>query len=177
MNTPVENETIFTTKLSVLVLTRPQGVTAGDWQELDLGEGMHRLPPGQDVYVRVHNYDDRDLKTLVDELAGVSALTHLNLSENRNITDKGMEFLGKLPRLRGLNLSSCSISNQGLDALRALNRLETLDISYCNRITDLGLKALKSLSRLTFLDVQGCVKLTTGGLSKLRRSTLTIHVH
>ena len=174
---PVENVNKFTTTLPVFVLTRPRGNSKVDWQEFDRGEGVYHLPPNHDVSVRVHNFDDSELETLVKELSGLSALTYLNLSENRNITDEGLETLKKLPKLKILNLSSCSITSTGLDSLRILTRLESLDISYCNRLTDPGLKALKSLTRLTFLDVKGCVKLTNGGLSKLRRPGLAIRIH
>lgn len=168
-----ENE--FSTTLPVMIFTRPKGESGADWQEFDHGEGTHRLPEGQEVSVRIHNIDDNDLARLVKDLAELDSLVYLNLSENRKITNEGLERLKGLPRLTALNLSSCSITNEGLLFLKALGKLETLDLSYCNRITDTGLKALKGLPRLAYLDVRGCVKVTTAGLARLRHTGLTIH--
>lgn len=164
----------FSTTFPLQVLIRPTGQPGAEWQEYDRGEGLYRIPAGNDVSVRVHNIDDQDLGRLVRDIAGIPTLTFLNLSENRKITDDGLRALKALPNLTGLNLSSCSITNVGLGYLAPLTRLETLDLSFCNRITDAGLKALRSLNRLTYLNLQGCVKMTNAGLVRFGRKGLTI---
>jgi Leucine-rich repeat (LRR) protein len=170
-----QNESSFTTTLPVLVYAKPTGDKTADWQEIDHGPGLIHLPVGSDISIRVHNIDDRDLAGLLKEISHLAALTYLNLSENRKVTDEGIKALKILPQITRLNLSSCGITNIALDYLRPLSRLESLDLSYCNRITDPALKAIKNLPRLTFLDLQGCVKITNGGLSRMRRPNLTIH--
>lgn len=164
----------FSTTFSLQVLIRPTGDPAAEWQEFDYGEGLYRIPPGNDVSVRVHNIGDQELARLIREIAGIPTLTSLNLSENRKITDDGLRLLRALPGLTALNLSSCGITNVGLAYLAVLTRLEALDLSFCNRITDTGLKALRPLTRLAYLNVQGCVKMTNAGLVRFARKGLTI---
>jgi len=165
----------FETDLPVTVYIRPLSAPAGEWTEFDTGPGRIEIPAANEVYLRVRNIDDDDLYTLVKAVNGLAALTTLNLSENRKITDLGLERLAALPGLTHLNLSSCGISNQGLAHLTALKNLEYLDISYCNRITDEGLRSLKSLNRLAFLDIQRCVKTSHAGVKKIERRGLVVH--
>ncbi len=164
----------FSTTFPLQVLIRPAGSVTAEWQEFDRGEGLYHLPPGHEVYIRVHNIGDQELARLIREIAGIPTLTYLNLSENRKITDDGLRQLKALPGLTGLNLSSCGITNVGLGYLAVLTRLETLDLSFCNRITDAGLKSLRPLTRLAYLNVQGCVKMTNAGLVRFGRKGLTI---
>jgi Leucine-rich repeat (LRR) protein len=165
----------FTTTLPVTVLCRPQGMPGADWQEFDRGPGVIQLPPGMEGSLRTRNIDDEQLACLVSEIAGCEAVTELNLSENRSVSNDGLAYLKKLPQLTSLNLSSCGLSNEGLSFLAGLTLLERLDLSYCNRITDVGLKFLWVLRNLVYLNLQGCVKASNGGISKLRRGGLTIH--
>lgn len=165
----------FSSQLPLIVLTRLPGERGADWQMHDQGVGLIRVPAALEVSVRVHNIDDRQLLVLVGELSGLKNLTHLDLSENRNITDDGLKALKGLPGLSSLNLSSCSITASGLGHLSPLSKLESLNLSFCNRLTDPGLKALRSLPRLSYLDVQGCVKLTHAGLARIGRKGLTVH--
>jgi hypothetical protein len=163
------------TIFEITVFARPAGEAAIDWRELDHGPGLIHLPPGEEIGVRTRGFNDEDLQKLVEELSGLPQLVMLNLSENRNITDAGVRFLPALHNLRTLNVSSVGMTNAGLATLPTLERLSSLDLSFCNRITDLGLKALRSMNRLTALNLQGCVKVTTAGIARLRRSGLTIH--
>lgn len=165
----------FSSTLPILVLYRPQGDPAAQWQELDRGPGYFHIPAGDEVSIRIQNINDAILATLMKELQECPVIAELNLSENRNITDSGLDALKALPWLTSINLSSCSLTNTGLAKLAALPRLTRLNLSYCNRITDLGLKSLTHLNRLTYLDLQGCVKITNGGLSRLHLKGLTIH--
>jgi hypothetical protein len=165
----------FTTSLPVWVLCRPRQTVGADWREVDQGPGVIRLPEGEEASLRIKNIDDDMLAQLVSEIEGCTAITGLNLSENRNITAEGLAHLVLLPQLTYLNLSSCSLSNHGFIHLLALPLLEYLDLSYCNRITDTGVKQLKALRKLAYLGLQGCVKVSNGSISKLRRKGLTIH--
>ena len=165
----------FTTTLPVWVLCRPRQPAGVDWREFDQGPGIIRLPAGEEVSLRIKNLDDDLLRQLISEIQGCAAITGLNLSENRGVTNAGLAYLIHLPQLTYLNLSSCSLTSQGVTHLLALSALQYLNLSYCNRITDDGVKKLKALSNLTYLDLQGCVKVNNSSLSKLRRSGLTIH--
>ena len=165
----------YSSSLPILIYDRPIG-SADMWQEFDQGPGYFEPRPGYEIQVRIQYTDDRTLAVLVDELVSVPELVYLNLAENRKITDKGLPVLTRLIQLKGLNLSSCDITGEGLVCISALSNLENLNLSYCNRIADPGLKVIKSLRQLSFLDLQGCVKITRGGMSKIDRRGLVIHV-
>lgn len=166
-------ETNFSSTLPVQVLIRPAGEP--DWRVLDEGPGYFTIPAGHEVAVRLRLGNDALLRTLLFEIAGNPALTYLNLSENRGITDRGLEYLATAPQITMLNLSSCDITNGGLRALKALPRLEHLDLSYCNRLTDAALNALRELPALRFLDLLGCLKMTHAALKRFSRRDLVIH--
>ncbi len=166
----------FETELAVQVFQRPAGSAPGsDWQELDFGPGLIRLPAEREFSIRARNLDDETLKQLIAEIEGLSEIVSLNLSECRNVTNEGIRFLKSLPHLIELNLSSCSLTDSGLAELKPLNHLLHLNLSFCNRITNLGLQKLRDLRRLEYLDLQGCVKINHGGLVKVQRRGLVIH--
>jgi hypothetical protein len=164
----------FSTKLEVLIFTRPVSNPPADWQEFDRGPGIFHLPDGQQTGVRLRNVGDVELEEFVEEAGDLQSLVMLNLSENRAITDESLPLLKKLPHLAILNLSSCGITSTGLDNLAGLTHLTDLDLSYCNRINDLGLKKLKVLVNLKSLNLQGCVKVSNAGSAHLRRPGLVI---
>jgi hypothetical protein len=164
----------FYTSFSVTLFSRPLTSPPPDWTELETGPGYITLPEGHEYGFRIHNIDDRELKTLVGELAGVEPLTYANLSENRKITEKGVETLKGLPRLTYLNLSSCDLTNESMVGLLPLVHLHTLDLSFCNRITGPALKHLKGLPNLKVVNLQGCVKVKHGDISRFQKRGMTI---
>lgn len=167
-------ETRFSSTLPIIVLTRPEG-SSQDWQELDRGPGYFTVPEAHEVRVRLKSINDEELLALVRELEDVQPLRFLDLSENRNITNAGMARLRSLTQLTGLNLSSCTISNTGLENLRDLRNLAFLDISYCNRMEDNALKTMESMRSLTYVNMIGCLSISNGGLARVRRKTLELH--
>ena len=174
-NLPTETKT-FSTQLPVQVYQRPAGSAPGsDWQELEAGPGLMRLPVGGEFSVRGRNLNDETLQQLIADITGFREIVSLNLAECRNVTNEGIQYLKAIPHLTELNLSSCSLTDSGLNELKPLSRLQRLNLSYCNRITNLGLRNLRNLRRLEFLDLQGCVKINMGGLTKLERRDLVIH--
>ena len=170
-----EAPTRFSSALPVIIYSRPAGQDNLDWQEIDRGPGYFSVPAGHEIRVRIKSIDDQTLLELVRELEEVAPLRYLDLSENRNVTNEGMQRLKALPQLTGLNLSSCGISNNGLIPLAELPRLSHLNLSYCNRLSDHALKTLESMRHLTYVDLQGCLGFTKGGLSRVRRRSLTIY--
>ena len=161
--------------MPVVVFRYEPGQHPAEWREIDHGPGVIHLTPGEQVVVRARNIDDVELKTLVREISHCKAVTFMNLSENRKITDEGMRALAEMTHLTGVNLSSCSLNDVGIGRLTALTRLETLNISFCNKLTDTSLRHLRKLTRLTYLDLQGCVKISQKTVAMLERKTLTIH--
>jgi len=166
--------TKFSSVLPITLYDRPIG-SSELWQDFDRGPGIFQPRPGYELNLRIQNIDNLTLKSLVAEIVDVPELAFLNLSENRKITDPGLEALARLTQLKGLNLSSCDITGPGLTFLAGLSHLEHLNLSYCNRIHDPGIRMIKSLRSLVYLDLQGCVKVTRGGISKIDRRGLVIH--
>jgi hypothetical protein len=168
----VQTKTL-STSLEVVIYGRK--VASGmDWREVGMGPGIFHLDEWDEIGVRLHNIGDAELEQFIEEVMTLDGLLMLNLSENRSITDEGLETLTQLNRLKILNLSSCSITSTGMQVFKEFTHLTALDLSYCNRINDTGLKELKSLINLETLNLQGCSKVTTAGVSRLRRRGLTI---
>jgi hypothetical protein len=172
---PIE-EACFETILDVWVLIRQENSETGDWSDFDQGPGKFVIPQGYEVCIRIKNIDDAILQQLVEEISGCPAVTCLNLSENRKVTDNGLKRIASLINLRMLNLSSCDITDRGLVWLKDLQRLKVLNLSYCNRISDAGLKHLRELRGLTYLDLQGCPRIKHAAIIKaVTRRGLTVH--
>jgi hypothetical protein len=164
----------FSTSLPIIVFSRPANLKSDEWVELDRGPGFFNFPPDHVAMIRIKKFDDSDLRLLIKDMEGCSAVIDLDLSENRKITDEGLEYLKAMPQLISLNLSSCDITNKGLVFLLALNHLTKLNLSYCNRLTDSGLKTLQNMNHLTELDLLGVLKVTRGGLVRITRPGLKV---
>ncbi len=166
--------TSLATTLPVLIYSRSSGNPPGEWRALDQGPGIIHLPDGEETGARLRNIGDGELEIFAGEAGGLASLVMLNLSENRAISDDGLQALRAFPRLKILNLSSCGITSRGLETLKGMDRLEQLDLSYCNRLNDTGLKALSGLQALNELNLRGCVKVTHAGIARLRKPGLEI---
>ncbi|XP_011474774.1 F-box/LRR-repeat protein 20 [Oryzias latipes] len=99
---------------------------------------------------------------------GLKSLTHLSLSHDWRITEKGLRDLLALPGLKGLDLSQC-LNISGAEMVSSLKRpgatraqLETLNFRGCTYIKDLAVFSLAQLlgSRLRELDLTSCVNVT-----------------
>lgn len=173
MDTPAGST--FSTTLPVVVYRYQPGQHPAEWREIDRGPGVIGLAAGEQVALRARNIGDAELRTLVREIVHCKAVTFMNLSENRKITDEGMRSLAEMSHLTGVNLSSCSLNDVGIGRLNALTHLEHLNLSFCNRLTDTSLRHLRKLTQLVYLDLQGCVKVSQKGVAMLQRKNLTIH--
>jgi F-box/leucine-rich repeat protein 14 len=49
-------------------------------------------------------------------------------------------------------------------SIAKLSQLESLDISHCDKITDVGIRAIASLSQLEILNISHCDKITDVGM-------------
>jgi beta-lactamase regulating signal transducer with metallopeptidase domain/Leucine-rich repeat (LRR) protein len=93
----------------------------------------------------------------------LKSLEYLTLP--KNITDKGLPVVGKLPRLKGLYFKANRITNDGLKALSKLDTLEELELGG-KSINDDGLQHLAGLPRLNYLLLWG--DFTGSGFMHLR---------
>jgi len=178
MSDMVDGEVLsFSSAFPIQVLVRPAGGDPQSWKELDLGPGYFRIEPEIEVGVRIHSSNNATLREIVQEFLACPNLTHLDLSENRRISDMGIEYLHPLNSLKELNLSSCDITNDVFSTLKMFSGLEILNLSFCPRISDIGLKSIRDLRNLVYLDLQGCPRITRAGLAWIERAGLTIHKH
>ena len=168
-------ENRFSTNLPIIIYLYQPGQHPAEWREFERGPGNFRLPAGAQAAVRIRTVGDGELTQLAQDIADCPAVTYLNLSENRKITDAGLEAFSFLAQLSGLNLSSCGITDIGLARLKALLHLVDLNLSFCNRITDVGLRHIEKLSHLKTLDLQGCVKISQSGVARLENKGVEIH--
>ena len=169
----IENR--FSSSLPIVIYLYLHGQQPVEWREFDQGPGSFHIPDGLEAAVRIKTVGNGELAQLAKEIAACPAVTFLNLSENRKISDEGMQAFAGLSQLTGLNLSSCSITDLGLAQLKPLMHLEHLNLAFCNRITDIGLRHLEKLPKLTYIDFQGCVKITQSGVARLEHKKITIH--
>ncbi len=136
---------------------------------------------------------DRDLDTLallteLEELnlgAGLGlgvqapgagrAETNCRLTGGIRITDVGVRKLGKMRRLRALELSGAAITAEGVAALRALPQLERLSLWHCRGLDDGAWAQVAGMARLRVLDASdtGIGDEALGKLGGLERVYLT----
>jgi hypothetical protein len=139
-------------------------------------------------------------------LAGCSSLTSLNLRPLSRLTFIGKDWLTRCsqfrhldlsvlrlspecfdlgflgdngPCLTTLNLTKCSISDQGLDLITAGSPLlVTLILNGCIFISNAGLKLLKgNCSNLAELDLQNLTRITDEGIKLLSASRFSRKLH
>ncbi|MHC1682712.1 MAG: hypothetical protein AB6733_07160 [Clostridiaceae bacterium] len=165
----------FSTSIEIKLYTRPVNNPSEDWREFDQGPGFFTIPDDQVGMIRARQINDEDLRHLALDLQGCTSVIMLDLAENRSVTDDGMAYLGTLPQITHLNLSSCDISNKGLIHLTEMPHLTWLNLSYCNRLNDNGVKTLRQLTHLTYMDIQGVLKISTAGYVQMQRKNFIIH--
>ncbi|KAK3875943.1 hypothetical protein Pcinc_019219 [Petrolisthes cinctipes] len=128
------------------------------------------------------------------KIAGLTHLTHLNLSHCHCLDDPGLLAIATrcchlqyldidgitgihdssvvgLVQLRASNLHSLlldgdNLSDKSFQALGVCKQLECLGISFCENMTDMGLKGLHSLTRLTWLKLRKGTQLRPQALCK-----------
>ncbi|TWU31350.1 Leucine Rich repeats (2 copies) [Novipirellula artificiosorum] len=114
------------------------GLTSDDMQVLgDMKELRNIYLAGQ--------LDEQTLEILT----GLPELDNVSLTYT-SLTDKGLQSLGKLIKLRGLDLRWCTISGDGLKYLGSCSDLEVMTLASAT-VEDLF--GLQALSNLRFLDI------------------------
>ncbi|CCD21690.1 hypothetical protein ERJ75_000164100 [Trypanosoma vivax] len=109
------------------------------------------LALGKCAFLEKLDLSSTDTLTDVYPLANVLTLEELNLHDCRKI-EKGAGDLGRLPRLRVLNLKHTGVTDSCLVGLGTSRSLVKLDLSWCWNITDitpvLGIATLEELDVL-----------------------------
>ena len=93
-----------------------------------------------------------------DDLQIISQLdqvTSLNLDGSKRLTDKGMQYLARMPQLRELILGG-QFTDRGLEALVHLRELRVFQMFWQGNISDQGIKNLRVCDHLEEVDLLGC---------------------
>ena len=125
----------------------------------------------------------RAMKVIGTLLTGLPTLSSLDLSGCVNLSDTVLEtgFLIDLPALTHINLSLCKkVTDNSLGRIGTRCRnLERLDLGGCTKITNSGLLLLASrtlpLLSLTNLNLRSCWQVTDNGISALAGAGTSSH--
>jgi hypothetical protein len=120
----------------------------------DLKLGGHRASDNKHVFIPAAEFRF---------LLGLPALENANLVEIDGLTDESLAFVGRIGRLKSLNLGDAQVTNAGLVHLVGLRNLETLDLGWTKDVGDAGLPPLTKLPSLKVLGLGG-TKITDAGL-------------
>ncbi len=95
--------------------------------------------------------DDDDLRVISE----LDQITSLNLDGSKRLTDKGLQYLARMPQLRKLILGG-SVTDRSLEVLRQLPELRVFQMFWQNNISDQGIANLKFCDHLEEVDLLGC---------------------
>ncbi|MBP8863805.1 MAG: hypothetical protein KBH71_06125 [Anaerolineae bacterium] len=139
---------------------RPEGL---DYPQIGLWASSFRMPER----IRYLDLSDKALfDPYLDCLTLFTGLMELNL-ERTDITGEGLSSLQDQP-LTWLSLQACkNLSDKGLEAVGRLRNLQYLDLSDCNGITAQGLWHLRALTDLRVLRLERCTLLQEETLAPL----------
>jgi len=93
--------------------------------------------------------DDLEIISKLDQI------TSLNLNGSKRLTDKGLQYLARMPQLRELILDG-QITDEGLEALNHLRELRVFQMFWQRNITDQGIANLRFCDQLEEVDLLGC---------------------
>ena len=96
--------------------------------------------------------------------------------EGKQVTNKALDEVVKLPELRSLSLGNSSVTDAGLLKLRELTMLDSLGITN-TPVTDAGLKHLEGMPSLRYIWVCENDKLTPQGIASLRDALNGVNVY
>lgn len=124
--------------------------------------------------LRTLNLDyDRNLTdagfAAIEKAPNLSRLTVLASDDNLNLTDKTLESLATLPKLRNLWLRKTpGITDAGVAHLAGLASLTEVRLDDCAQLTNASLDSLAKIATLEHLEISGALKITDAGLDKLK---------
>jgi len=107
----------------------------------------------------------------ITDLAGLEALSKLQVLHLESCTDLVDQGLGCLPELEGLvelSLHGCSrLTDAVTESVAKATGLRQLDLSYCKWLTNAGVQNLRALNKLQGLNLHFCYLLREGALEFL----------
>lgn len=85
----------------------------------------------------------------------------------RSLTVQNLELLATLPDLTTLRLYETDATDEAVRELRSLHSLRSLDLGFCQRLTDASVNDIVYHRRLQFLNLGFCRRITDEGFAKL----------
>lgn len=107
-------------------------------------------------------------------LSRLRGLETLALRGNPDLGDQGLEVIGRLSRLRVLDLALCNVSDAGIARLTGLSRLQHLILAD-NPVTDEGAQLLANLPSLSRVNLGG-TRVTPAGVRALSQARPGINI-
>jgi hypothetical protein len=95
---------------------------------------------------------------MLERVAAVESLTHLSLGGSRQLSDDGLHHLARMPQLESLDLSEYPggrLTDRGLEVLRHLPRLRRFEMTWQRGVTDAGVLNLRHCDALEHVNVMG----------------------
>jgi hypothetical protein len=95
---------------------------------------------------------------VMKRVAALDFVTSLNLGGSRGLSDDGLLQLARMPQLEELNLSEYpggKLTDRGLEVLRHLPRLRSFEMTWQRGISDAGVANLKSCDRIESVNLMG----------------------
>ncbi|MBZ5727664.1 MAG: hypothetical protein LAP87_22030 [Acidobacteriia bacterium] len=91
--------------------------------------------------------------TVAERISGLDHVTRLDLGGSRQLSDAGLRYLARLPRLQHLDLTGCPITDRGFEVLRELPALRWLQLCHQGGISDAGAANLAYCHELEHVDL------------------------
>ena len=88
-------------------------------------------------------------------ISHLEQITSLNLDGSKRVTDKGLQYLARMPQLRELTLGG-QITDRGLEVLTHLRELRVFKMFWQANVTDRGVAHLERCDHLEEVDLLGC---------------------
>src|SRR5262249_33283744 len=112
-------------------------------------------------------------------LATMRGLTHLSLLDAFPADDRALELCARLTDLEELHLpeNTAAVTDRGLDHLSRLKRLKNLELSGARAVTDAGLARLAELAQLRDVSLRDLRSLTPRGTDVLGKLTELRRLH
>lgn len=154
------------------MVMRAQYVPFESPQQIQRVSRVHRSALGQDV-----DASEREQAALELEKAGVALMRNGKgiVSEasftQKNLKAENVAWVAALPGLESLRLYETDATDDVLNRLRSLRELKSLDLGFCQRLTDAGVTEIVRHRSLEFLNLGFCRQITAKGLAQLAKLT------
>ncbi len=122
-------------------------LTAADWEVL--------LDAIRERRIAAIDANGQMTDAVLERVSRLDHVTRLDLGGSRHVTDEGLRHLARMPQLRRMDLTGCSITDRGLEVLRHLPDLRAFHLYHHPGVTDAGTSHLAECHRLERVALMG----------------------